>query len=396
MERLAAKSVPGLLPLVDAREFPATADRVYLNSAGIGLVPQSVQDVALDFARAVGTEGTLAYFDRYDQLMTEPRRAAAALFGAPVETIAIITSVSEAISQFAWWTRPQRGENVILIDNDCSATTYPWIRVAEDTGAEIRFVRADDLGKVDPAEIERLCDQHTSAICLSHVHWESGQRFDLLQISEVARKNHAAFVVDAMHSTGVLAFSPEELSGIDLMVSGSFKWMCGFAGSGVAYMNPEVIPKFRPILVGSRTGDPEPPFAGIVSTEINLPDDARRLEYGSSIAVPRVAFGAAADFAVGVGLNAITDHVHALGSRLIEGLGDLGATVVTPVEAKQRAGIVSATFPGRDMSQLYESLLHERVFTLLRANNIRFSPHHFNTRDDVDEALAALKGCLAR
>ncbi|MEV5842372.1 aminotransferase class V-fold PLP-dependent enzyme [Streptomyces sp. NPDC051985] len=381
--------------IVAADEFPGLVDQIYLNSAGIGLVPVSVQDVAVDFARAVGATGTQAYFDRYAQLMVEPRQAAARLYGARPDTIAIITSVSEAISQLAWWRRPRRGENVVLIDNDCSATTYPWLRVAQDTGAEIRFVKSDpEFGTVDIAEIERLVDRHTAAVCLSHVHWETGQRFDLLRLSALARAHGALFVVDAMHSTGVLSFTQSELDGIDLMVAGSFKWLCGYAGAGVAYLNPLIIPEFQPILVGSRTGDPEPPFDGIDATRIRLPDDARRLEYGSSVAVPRVAFSAAAKFATDLGIDTITAHVQALGSRLIKGLNTLDGRVVTPENPVERAGIVSVTFPGRDMRKIYRALLGEGVATLLRANNIRFSPHHFNGERDIDGAVEALARCL--
>lgn len=371
--------------------FPALETQAYLNAAGIGLTPLAVQATVIDLVTAIGTGGTSAYFERYDQIMTAPRLAAARLFNAKVDDVAVITSVSEVVSQIAWWRRPRRGENVVVVDIDSAAVTYPWLRVAEETGCEVRFVRAAD----DPAafrldDIVALMDDNTAAVSVSHVQWVTGLKLDLPTLGRHARARDALLVVDAFHSAGVTPFSAEDLEAVDFMATGAFKWLLGFAGAGAVYVNPRQRLAFRPILVGSRTADPPPPFKAADSTAIELPDDARRFEYGSSITVPRVAFGAAVNYLADIGFGEIQAHAQRLGARLMDGVQALGGEVVTPAAAADRAGIISLRFPGWDANDLYEALLARQVATAPRNGFVRFAPHAFNDDRDIDRALTAL------
>ena len=123
-------------------DFPLTGRVAYLNSAGMGLIPRSVQEAHDGFAREVATSGSLAFFEHLKAIKDAPRAAAARLFNANPADISIVTSTSEAINQIAWWLRPRAGQNIVAIDTESPAVTLPWIRVAEETGAKVRLVRA--------------------------------------------------------------------------------------------------------------------------------------------------------------------------------------------------------------------------------------------------------------
>lgn len=399
----AGQSDPAIAPrpperLVPREDFPGTAGRAYLNSAGIGLTPRPVQERIKAVVTAIGDGGAHAYFDRYDEIMLRPRRVAAELLGAPVTNVAIATSISEVISQVAWWRRPGGTENVVLVQGDCPSTTFPWIRVAQETGAQIRMVRPDPAR---PGELfDRLAEQvddATAAICVSHVQWVSGYRFDITALGELARRHQALLIVDAMHSLGALPVSREDVAQADIFVTGSFKWLCGPAGAAPLYVSPALLAVFEPVLVGSRTSDPVPPFDEMEVDDLRLPADARRFEYGSSILLPRIGFSAAAAYLMQVGLKAIGAHNQALGDLLIRGLAELGAEVVTPSKPSQRAGIVSARFPGRDVALLQAELGRRKVdLSLRQGRTLRFSPHLFNDAEDIAHALDAIRQGLRR
>jgi selenocysteine lyase/cysteine desulfurase len=125
-----------------------------------------------------------------------------------------------------------------------------------------------------------------------------------------------------------------------------------------------------------------------------FPPGAARLEYGSSTQLLRVAFADAMRYLQDVGLERIFEHSQRLGDRLITGLEGLGARVVTPRAPEQRAGIVSAAFPGVDSKVLLDRLAQRRVSVLERMGMLRFAPHLFNSGHDIELALQAVAESL--
>ena len=136
--------------LAPAGEFPSLDDICYMNTASIGLIPRSALAAEEMFQRQLGQYGT-TWFDEPTEVgvLEQARREGAALLGAPAEQVAVTTSVTEALSQIAWSLRPESGSNVVSIDLEFPTVTYPWMRVARDTGAEVRLVSAAG----DPAKL---------------------------------------------------------------------------------------------------------------------------------------------------------------------------------------------------------------------------------------------------
>ena len=377
--------------LLDRTDFPLTRRYAYLNSAGMGLVALPVQRRTQDYATEIGTEGTLRFFASADAVLDAPRRAGARLFNADPQDIAIVNSASEPISQLAAWRRPRCGENVVLIDIDHPSPTLPWMRAAEEHGCEIRMARvADDPAALSFDHVARLVDQNTAVISLSHVQWTTGTLIDLTALGELARAHGALLVVDATHSAGVMPIDAPG-SGVDMIVTGSFKWLCAYSGTGVCYVRRDLAEQMRPVMVGSRTshGDTAPPGGAI--DDLHYPPAARRLEFGSSAHILRIALASAIEHMLAPGLTAIEAHVQALGERLIEGLAETGATLLSPRVRDRRAGIVTARFDGFEGELLAEALIARGVVTIPRLAGLRFAPHSFNDSDDIDRALEEIR-----
>jgi selenocysteine lyase/cysteine desulfurase len=90
-----------------------------------------------------------------------------------------------------------------------------------------------------------------------------------------------------------------------------------------------------------------------------------------------------------VGVPAIETHVGGLNGALIEQLGDLGATVVTPVEAARRGPLVCVR--STDVERLWTELRDgESIVTSHRDDCLRIATHLYNTQDDIDRVVAAL------
>ncbi len=376
-------------------DFPFTEAMTYLNSAGMGLVPLPVQRRLTALAEELGTRGTLAFFSRYAEIMEEPRAAAAKLFAAPSDSIAIINSVSEVISQIAWWRRPKAHENVVTIDIDHPSVSYPWLRVATETGADVRFVRVtDDPGSLSLEHIVSLVDERTSVISVSHVQWTTGYRLELKALASLAHAHGALLVIDATHSAGVVPLDCPE-TGVDVLATGSFKWLCSYSGTGACYLSPALTEELQPVMVGSRTAGID--LGNLVRADAyQFPQGARRLEFGSSTQMLRVAFRDSLNYVLDLGIERVLKHAQTLCSQLSEGLTALGAEVLTPLEHNASASIVTAIFPGHDPFKLVKSLEQQSVAAMVRVGGIRFAPHFFNNREDIRRALRVLAEILAK
>ena len=88
-------------------------------------------------------------------------------------------------------------------------------------------------------------------------------------------------------------------------------------------------------------------------------------------------------------MPAVEAHVHALGDRLLDGLEDLGASVVTPRDAARRGPLVCVR--SNDVEALVAALAEDRIVTSSREDKLRVALHLYNVDEDVDALLAALE-----
>ena len=167
--------------LAPRSHFPAADEVTYLNSASISLVPESVRRDVQEFERTVGGRGTVGFDDDTEaRAYEDAREAGAALLGCSPSDVAVTTSATEALNQIAWWLRPGAGTNVVSVDIDFPSVTYVWRRLAQETGLELRLTDVlSDPGSLSFGSIEDLVDGDTAVICVGHVQYATGYRFDL-------------------------------------------------------------------------------------------------------------------------------------------------------------------------------------------------------------------------
>jgi len=378
--------------LAPREHFPHLAEVTYLNSGSIGLMPLPVQEAAAAFERDIWLRGTTGFDEAAEtDCLEEARDAAAELLHAHRDDVAIMKSATEAFGMFAWWVRPPDGTNVVTIDIEHPSTAYPWMRVARETGAEIRLVRVwDDPGSLSLERVAELVDRQTSVIVVSHVQYSTGYRFVLAQLAELAHVHDALLAVDATQAAGM---TPIDIGrdGVDMLVTGGYKWLCGPFGAAICWLRPELRERFEPPIVGWRsTVDPYT----FDSRAMPLAPTARSMEYSTMSYGAAVALGRSLRYVLDLDVERVLAHDQALASRLIEGLDSLGAMILTPREDPYRGGIVTARYPGHDGEQVAARLNDAGVIVSPRFGATRFSVHFFNEAEDVERALDALAAIL--
>ncbi|MEM9321182.1 MAG: aminotransferase class V-fold PLP-dependent enzyme, partial [Pseudomonadota bacterium] len=269
------------------------------------------------------------------------------------------------------------------------STIYPWMRVAEHTGAELRWAKADGALTIQPDQLDALIDDRTSVVCLSQVEWGTGQLFDLKRHAEAAHAHGAICVVDATQSAGQVPIDVVSC-GVDAVATSTYKWLCGPFGTGMMYVSPE-LQALSPGIVGWRSHRDMWDFQ---ADRLVYPDSAKRYEFGTM--AYGTAFGAtvATNYLLDLTIERIAEHNRALASRLAEGLRALGAELLGPSDPAQRSATVAARFPGKDVADFARTLKQADVIASLRRDFIRFSPHLYNSSDDIEQALRAIKAAL--
>lgn len=381
-------SVPGLR----REDFPVLDRLTYLNTASAGLVPASVVTPAHEFELQLAQAGTTGMDEDTEiGVLDDARQGAAALLTASPDTIAIATSFTEALNQVAWWLRPGRGQNIVSSEVDFPSVTYPWHRIAEDTGCQVRLVGVlDDPDGFDVNKIADSVDSATAAICISHIQYLTGHLLDLGELASLAHDTGAVLIVDASQSAGQVPIDVTA-SGVDILICASYKWLCSTFGAAVCYLSPRLLREFRPPLVGWRST--EHPYS-LDARWLPLASTARRMEYSTMSYAAAIALGSAIGYISSLSLADVAAHNRELASQLIQGLEQRGARLLTPRDPARRAGTVAARFPGHDGEAIAAALTKRGVIVSPRVGSTRFSMHFYNSSEDVGHALATLDEVL--
>ncbi len=376
--------------LVDADIFPAARSYAYLNAASVALMPKMASDAVIEWQRDLATEGTVHFDEEAEANVFDTlRRVGASLLGAAPDEIACISSVSEALSSLAWALSPGPDSNVVSARVEFPSVVYPWLRVSRLTGCEVRLA-SNQGGLIDQTELMGLIDDQTSAVAVSHVQYSTGQRLDLAALARVAHSHGAMLVVDASQSSGAVPIDVVAAD-VDVLAVTGYKWLCGPFGAAIMFVRRDLYDRLEPGLVGWRSTEQVWDFQ---ADRLEWASGARRFEFSTLAYGCAIGLAEAIEYLLDTGIEKIQSYDLALARGLVEGLAELGAEFVTPSVDDLKSSIVTVRLPGYDQGHIARRLNDAGVVVSPRIGAVRFSPHLYNTPDDLDRALRTLKGIL--
>ena len=344
----------------------------------------------VEWQRELAENGTINFDETAEEAVFEDlHRAAARLFNASPDDIAVATSVTELLCSLAWAVAPGPRTNVVSTRVVHPSTHYPWLRVSSYTGCEIRLAPATD-GYADPDALLGLIDDRTAVVSISHAEFRTGQLYDLAHLADVAHARGALLVVDATQSAGAVPIDVSAAS-VDALVSAGYKWLCGPFGAAVMYLAPHLQHELDPGLIGWRS---HRDMWDLRADRLELPSGARRFEFSTMGYGCAVGLTRSIEFLVGAGIERISAHNRRLADLLVDVLREQGAEIVSPLNERERTSTVAARFPGRDSAGIAGSLNAAGVVVSSRGDVIRISPHLYNAPDDIEHVREELDQCL--
>jgi cysteine desulfurase/selenocysteine lyase len=358
-------------------DFPVTQESTYLNNAFTGPSPAPVLQAGKDFLERK-SRGKAGGLDEWLGAINRVRGTVAEFINARPGEIAFTTNTTEGSNIVAASLGLTQGDNVVWDDLDHPSNEMVWLHQERTKGVENRIVRSK-AGAVSVADFERLVDPRTKVISISYVSHHNGYCHDVKQLADLAHSFGAYLHVDAIQAVGALQVDVKE-SGIDFLTCGTYKWLLSAVGLAFFYMRQELLPKFAPPFQGwmqvKAWDDPD-----FYSYEMH--ESARKFETATLHLQGIYELGAALNYLDGIGKNKIEAQVLRLCSRLWKGLADLNVTLLTPPATK--SGIVTCAV--EDAEKKAGLLADNRIVVTVRDNNIRISPHFFNTEEEIDRFL---------
>jgi len=365
-------------PLESYRDrFPILEHTTYLINHSLGAMPVGAEENLRRYAREWRERGVRAWAEGWwDTSMTLGDQLGR-IIGAPPRSTVMHqnVAVAQAIVLSCFEFEPPRNR-IVYGEGEFPSVRYLY-QAQRRRGAEVEIVPDGD------AVLEAI-DERTLLAPVSHVLFKTGE---IQAADAIVRRAHevgALVALDAYQSVGSVPLDVSRL-GVDFVVGGSVKWLCGGPGAGWLYVRPELAEGLEPTFTGWQAH--ARPFA--FEPEHDYAAGAARFLTGTPNVPALYAASAGYELVEEVGVERIREHSMRQTALLVELLERAGLEVVSPRDPARRGGTVVVRTP--EPEAVYRELDAREIVCDFRPEvGIRLGPHFFNTDEEVRFAAAQI------
>jgi kynureninase len=371
-------------------DYPILAHTTYMNSNSMGAMPRTAIDGLRQYTELWAREGVEAW-DHWPALHDEVADQVGRFFGGgPGETVlnqnvAFFQAALATALDYQREVNGKRKRKVVMEALQFPNVIYVWDRF-RDYGAELSLVPSDDGMTVPTERILDAIDEETAVVPISHGIYVSGALQDVKAITQRAHEVGAIVMVDVYQTVGAVPMDVREW-GVDALVGGSHKWLCGGPGTAFMWMKPELRESLKPKTTGWMGH--AAPFA-FEPAPIRYASNNWHFMGGTpSIPAYYVAREAYKNL-LEIGVDRIRAHNVALCQRIIDRALAAGLTVHSPLDHAHRTGFVAVDFPTSEAAS--KALIAEHYKLDWRPNcGLRLGPHFYTTEEEVDRIMTRIE-----
>ena len=292
---------------------------VYLDSAATAQKPAPVLEAMDDFYRrhyasihrgvyTLGAESTEAFEGARDRI--------AAFAGGEADTTIFTANATNSINLVAYaWGRDNvgAGDVVLITQLEHHSNIVPWQVLAQEVGAEIRYLHVDDDGMLSLDELDaELASGTVKLAAFAHVSNVLGTINPVAEMVARARAAGAVTVIDGAQSVPQLPVDVGAI-GADFYAWTGHKAL-GPTGIGILHGRRELLESMRPFITG-----------GHMIKQVNFDNSTWndlpwKFEAGTSQIAEAVGLGVAVDYLEGLGMEAVREHERALTAYALQRL----------------------------------------------------------------------------
>jgi selenocysteine lyase/cysteine desulfurase len=366
--------------------YPLRSGLVLLNAANLCPSPYPVMEAEIRFIRDVNIDTSFQNRAKFSEIRERIRGKLATYVGADPDEIAIVHNTTAANNQVVWGLDYTPGDEVVVWSQNHPTNNIAWDVVARRYGLVVHKVDTP----ADPSGVEALVrpfmeamNTRTKVLALTHLSNVSGVLLPVRELCAMARQAGVLTLVDGVQVLGALRLDLHAI-GCDFYTASSHKWLTGPRQEGLLYVRRERIPDLWPSVVGVGYGP------SVETTSRKFETLGQRNDATLSAIEPAV------DLHNRIGPDRVEARVRELATAVRDGIASRvpSARFHTPADPDLRGGVVIFNVPGHDQGDLMQRLFDEFDVACARMSGefdgIRFSPHIYNTRDQIEYAVDAV------
>lgn len=373
---------------VRRREYPDPDAGVFFNTASWGLIPRSAAAEAADLTLRRNRGSGFAE-EELGRIQRRCRDALARLLRVTPDEIALAPNTSFGVNLASSLVGSGSPGTVLLLQGEFPANVLPW-KALTRRGFHVEVVPSDPAGGPGESELPRRLDQPgVRALALSAIQFSTGHRADLATLGRACRERGILFCVDAIQALGAVPLFPRDAH-IDVLASGGQKWLCAPWGSGFAYVRDDLLERVEPPMVSWLAVKDATRFEDLLNYRMDFLPNARRFELATLGIQDYLGLARSVEIFLEMGVERVERHLRRVHEPLLAWLRERpDVRLVTPWEPERRGGILSFVPPGAE--RVARHLQDAGVVFALREGAIRFSPHFYNTPEEMERVVEILR-----
>lgn len=372
---------------------------IYMDNAATTMrKPEEVTEAVVRAMHSMGNAGRGANEASLSaaRIIYDTREALARFFHAENPKQIVFTSNSTESLNIAIKGLLEPGDHVVSTVLEHNSVLRPLYEM-EEKGVFVSFVKSDAKGNISYEELETSVRENTKAIICTHGSNLTGNKIDIKRVGEIAKKHNVLFVVDASQTAGVYPIDVQDMK-IDILCFTGHKSLLGPQGTGGMYVREGI--SLKPLKVGG---------SGVQTYSRTHPEEMpTALEAGTLNGHGIAGLNAAIHYLEREGIDVIREKELAHMWRFYEGVKDIPSVkIYGDFSTNDRCPIVTLNIGEYDSSEVSDELLmtygistrpgahcaplmHEALGTV-EQGAVRFSFSHYNTTEEVDTAIRAIK-----
>jgi selenocysteine lyase/cysteine desulfurase len=367
--------------------FLLEKDLHYFNTGSLGAMPKALLERLQKRLSQIAKDPERCW-KMYDLL--EPLRSKLAKFlGVLPDEIAFVRNATEAMNIIANGIRLKPGDEVIITDQEHPAGYSCWQRKVKRCGIKLIKVVLP-IPANSAQEILRLFEERisprTRIISISHITYATGVVLPVRRLCRLAHEKGILVVIDGAQAVGMLNLNLKDL-GCDFYAASTHKWLLAPAGTGFLYVRKRYIKDLKPNIIS---------FCRDRKT-------ARKFEDLGTRNIPGIlAVADAIDLQNTIGRSRIQRRIRELAKYLKEGLSRIkGVKILSPQQKALSSGLTTFSIRRVD-PEWFCGWLRENYKISVRAiyhgrvEGIRVSTHIYNTPEQIDVLLKAIREFLSK
>lgn len=377
-------------------DTPGAAFVTHFNNAGASLVPRPVLDTIVGYLNEEARYGGYEAAETHTDDLRAVYGTLAELVGADRSEIAITDSATRAWDLAFTGMRFNAGDRILTTASEYASNVIAFLQVSQRTGASVEVVPSRPSGEIDVDALGSMVDERVRLIAVNHVPTNGGLVNPAADVGRVANEHAIPYLLDACQSVGQMPIDVEDI-GCDMLSATSRKFLRGPRGAGFLYVSEAMLDDLEPTVLdlsGARLDTED---------RIVMRPDARRFELWERSSALVLGMGAAATYAMDIGLDGIWERVAMLAGTLREALTAVPGVTVHDIGSVQGA-IVTFSVAGREASDVKTALQEDAINVSVVPPSsapfdarkrqllslVRASVHYFNTEQEIDRLVGAV------